>query len=325
MQQRITAQEADTGTTDFQEQQEATIIPADSRGKGITTADVPPEAQTEQGGSLKALTEVPVRWADTADAPVTTSNPTRPIAPGSTIASSSEQVSVYEPIMNQPITQLNGLAPKLTPTSLQNFNISDLLSFDPALMGLTAPRAEASSSHQPIIIADQLQNIKGLLSAPISTLVDNSSEIKSTLEQVESQLPESLQVKLWPAGHLPFFRAEVKAAQQRIDARHSQASLKADIAQRCRTLNQKKATLDAKADISANITQLNLLEKELAGLEEKVRITQKLIQEEKASIANSKQEAQEMTEQIRAEFAEISTLSRQIVTGDDKDDEAIIA
>ena len=42
-------------------------------------------------------------------------------------------------------------------------------------------------------------------------------------------------------------------------------------------------------------------------------------------IANSKQEAQEMTEQIRAEFAEISTLSQQIVTGDDKDDEAIIA
>ena len=32
-----------------------------------------------------------------------------------------------------------------------------------------------------------------------------------------------------------------------------------------------------------------------------------------------------MTEQIRAEFAEISTLSQQIVTGDDKDDEAIIA
>ena len=177
-------------------------------------------------------------------------------------------------------------------------------------MGLTAPRAEASSSHQPIIIADQLQNIKGLLSAPISTLVDNSSEIKSTLEQVESQLPESLQVKLWPAGHLPFFRAEVKAAQQRIDARHSQASLKADIAQRCRTLNQKKATLDAKADISANITRLDLLEKELAGLEEKVRVTQKLIQEDKASIANSKREAQEMTKQIREEFAEISTLSQ---------------
>ena len=60
-------------------------------------------------------------------------------------------------------------------------------------------------------------------------------------------------------------------------------------------------------------------------LEEKVRTTQRLIQEEKASIANSKQEAQEMTEQIRAEFAEISTLSQQIVTGDDKDDEAIIA
>ena len=71
--------------------------------------------------------------------------------------------------------------------------------------------------------------------------------------------------------------------------------------------------------------RLNLLEKELVELEEKVRITQRLIQEEKASIANSKQEAQEMTEQIQAEFAEISTLSQQIVTDIDKDDEAIIA
>ena len=51
----------------------------------------------------------------------------------------------------------------------------------------------------------------------------------------------------------------------------------------------------------------------------------KLIQAEEASIANSKQETQEIAEQIQAEFAEISTLSRQIVSGDDKDDEAIIA
>ena len=90
-------------------------------------------------------------------------------------------------------------------------------------------------------------------------------------------------------------------------------------------LNQKKATLDSKADISASTRWLNLQEKELVELEEKVRTTQRLIQGEKASIANSKQEAQEMTEQIQAEFAEISTLSQQIVTGDDKDDEAIIA
>ena len=32
-----------------------------------------------------------------------------------------------------------------------------------------------------------------------------------------------------------------------------------------------------------------------------------------------------MTEQIQAEFAEISTLSRQIISGADKDDEEIIA
>ena len=116
----------------------------------------------------------------------------------------------------------------------------------------------------------------------------------------------------------------MKAAQRRIELRHSQTPLKADIAQKCKLLNQKKATLDAKADISESSRRVNLLEKELMELEEKVCTTQILIQEEKASIANSKQEAQEMTEQIREEFAEISTLSQQIVTSDDKDDEAII-
>ena len=101
----------------------------------------------------------------------------------------------------------------------------------------------------------------------------------------------------------------MKAAQQRIELRHSQVPLKADITERCKLLNQKKATLDAKADISASTRRLSLLEKELAELEEQVRTTQRLVQEEKVSIANSKQEAQEITEQIRAEFAEINTLS----------------
>ena len=134
-------------------------------------------------------------------------------------------------------------------------------------MGLTVPGAETSSLQQSANLAHQLQLIKDLLSAPITALVDDSSKIKEILEQIESQLPELLRVKLWPAGHLPFFRAEVKAAQQRIEACRSQVSLKTDIAQKCKALNQKKATLDAKAD----------------------------------------------------------TLSRQIVSADDKDDEAIIA
>ena len=90
----------------------------------------------------------------------------------------------------------------------------------------------------------------------------------------------------------------MKAAQQRIEARRSQVSLKTDIAQKCKALNQKKATLDAKADFSENTRWLNLLEKELMEPEEKVCNTQRLIQEEKASIANSKQEVQDMTEQI---------------------------
>ena len=174
-------------------------------------------------------------------------------------------------------------------------------------------------------MANQLQLIKDLLSASIITLVDDSGKIKEILEQIESQLLEPLQIKLWPVSNLPFFQVEVNKARQRIEARRSQASLKTDIAQKCKALNQKKATLDAKADISENTRRLNLLEKELMELEEKVRNTQRLIQEEKASIANSKQEAQEMTEQIQAEFVEVSSLSRQTISDNDKDDEEIIA
>ena len=166
-----------------------------------------------QLGTPDAPMEVRDEQADIADAPIVASNPTERIAPGPTIASSSEQVTLHEPILNQPITPLMHLVPKLTLISPQGFNISDLLSFDPASMGLIAPGAKVPPSQQPIDLADQLQHIKNLLSAPISNLVDDSSEIKKILEQIESQILESLQVKLWPAGHLPFFRAEVKAAQ----------------------------------------------------------------------------------------------------------------
>ena len=181
-------------------------------------------------------------------------------------------------------------------------------------MGLIVPGAETLSLQQSANLTHQFRLIRDLLSAPITALVDDSSNIKNIFEQIEPQLPEPLQIKLWSAINLPFFQIEVSKAQQRMEARRSQASLKANITQKCKALNQKKATLDIKADVSANMNQLDLLKKELAELEEKVRITKVLIQAGEISIANSKQETQKIAEQIQAEFAEISTLSRQIVT-----------
>ena len=131
-------------------------------------------------------------------------------------------------------------------------------------MGLTAPGTKTPSLQQSANLAHQLQLIKDLLSAPITALVDDSSKIKEILEQIESQLPEPLQIKLWPASNLPFFWVQVNKAQQRIEACRSQASLKADIAQKCKALNQKKATLDIKADVSANMNRLDLLKKRSA-------------------------------------------------------------
>jgi hypothetical protein len=68
-----------------------------------------------------------------------------------------------------------------------------------------------------------------------------------------------------------------------------------------------------------------LLERELEDLKERVRATEQPIQDEKNLIACFKQEAEDLTTQLKIELAELSALSRQIVLGEDKDDEATIA
>jgi uncharacterized protein involved in exopolysaccharide biosynthesis len=162
--------------------------------------------------------------------------------------------------------------------------------------------------------------MKDLLSALIDTLVQDSDEMKHLFEETKPQLLEVLQIKLWSAGHLPFFRAKVEKARRRIEAHRSQASLNANIAERCRLVNDKKAALDAKTDTSTSSQILELLERELEDLKERVRATDRLIQDEKNLIASPKQEAEDLTTQLKTELAELSTLSRQIVLGEDKDD-----
>jgi hypothetical protein len=130
--------------------------------------------------------------------------------------------------------------------------------------------------------------MKDLLSALIDTLVQDSDEMKHLLEEIQPQLLEVLQIKLWPAGHLPFFRAKVEKAHRRIEARSSHASLKADIAEKCRLVNDKKEALDAKTDTSASYQRLDLLERELEDLKKRVRTTERLIQDEKNFMASSK-------------------------------------
>jgi hypothetical protein len=101
--------------------------------------------------------------------------------------------------------------------------------------------------------------------------------------------------------------------------------LKANIAERCRSLNEKKAALDAKANRSVHSQRFHLLEKELEDLKAKVRATKQCIQEEKNLIASSKREAEVLTAQLKVDLAELSALSRQVVPGVDKEDEAVIA
>jgi hypothetical protein len=83
-------------------------------------------------------------------------------------------------------------------------------------------------------------------------------------------------------------------------------------------------TLDAKIDTSASSQRLDLLERELEVLKGRVRTTERLIQDEKNFMASSKQEAEDLATQLKKELEELSLLSQQIVSGEDKDDEAAI-
>jgi peptidoglycan hydrolase CwlO-like protein len=71
--------------------------------------------------------------------------------------------------------------------------------------------------------------------------------------------------------------------------------------------------------------RLQLLEKELEDLKAKVRATEQRIQEEKNLIARSKSEGEDLIAQLKIELAKLSALSRQVVLGEDKDNEVVIA
>jgi chromosome segregation ATPase len=109
----------------------------------------------------------------------------------------------------------------------------------------------------------------------------------------------------------------VEKARRRIEARSSQASLKTNIAERCRLVNDKKAALDAKTDTSASSQRLELLERELEDLNGRVRATERLIHDKKNLIASSKQEVEDLITQLKTELAELRTLSWQILLGED--------
>jgi hypothetical protein len=88
--------------------------------------------------------------------------------------------------------------------SFQGFNFSGLLSFDPASIGSVLLDID-DQQPQPTGVASQLRRMKDLLSTSIDTLVQDSDEMKHLFEEIQPQLPEVLQIKLWLAGHLPFF------------------------------------------------------------------------------------------------------------------------
>jgi hypothetical protein len=90
----------------------------------------------------------------------------------------------------------------------------ELLSFDPASISSAILKVD-DHQPQPTGVTSQLLHIKGLLSAPIDALVRDSDVVRQILEDIKPQLSEVLQIKLWPTGHLPFFREKVEQARQK--------------------------------------------------------------------------------------------------------------
>ena len=199
---------------------------------------------------------------------------------------------------------------------MQGCDLSGLLTFDPE--SIEPATSSARDESPPSAVQRQFQRLKALLSSPIETLVEDSEEVKSILEEIKDHLPVTLQVKLWPAATLSFYGSRVKS-------RHAQLPLKADIADKCQRLNEKKAALDAKTDTSVSTAKLEALRKELEDLEERVRATKQLIHDQEALIARSQEEAEDLKVQLKTDLSEIRALSKRLVKGNDDDDEAEIA
>ncbi|KAK1625907.1 hypothetical protein QYE76_000222 [Lolium multiflorum] len=204
----------------------------------------------------------------------------------------------------------------------EGYDLSNLLTFDPEFI---EPSAKTNEESGRSATHGQLQQLKALLSSSIKTLVEDTEGIKSILEDLQPHLPVTLQVKLWPVVTLSAYRSRVTLARQRIGLRHAQLPLKADIADKCQRLNEKKAALDAKTDTSISTAELEILRKELEDLEERVRVTKQLIQDKEALIARSHEEAEGLKAELKTDLAEIRALNKQLVTGQDEDDEAEIA
>jgi hypothetical protein len=66
-----------------------------------------------------------------------------------------------------------------------------LISFDPASVGSPILKVD-DHQPQPTSVASQLLRIKGLLSAAIDALVQDSGAVRQILEEIKPQLPEVL-------------------------------------------------------------------------------------------------------------------------------------
>ncbi|KAK1698359.1 hypothetical protein QYE76_015056 [Lolium multiflorum] len=215
----------------------------------------------------------------------------------------ADQVANLAKSMEKPIITTSAALPTLG----EGCDLSSLLTFDPESIEPTT--SKASEEPSPSTVHGPLHCLKDLLSSSIETLVENSEEVKGILEDIQPHLPMTLQVKLWPAVTLSVFKSRVQSARQRINLRHTQLPLRADIGDKCQRLNEKKAALDAKTDTSANSAELGTLRKELENLEERVRVTKQLIQDKEALIARSQEEAKGLTADLKTDLAESRTLS----------------
>ncbi|KAK1645836.1 hypothetical protein QYE76_063641 [Lolium multiflorum] len=178
-------------------------------------------------------------------------------------------------------------------------DLSSLLTFDPE--SIEPATSKASEEPGPSTTHGQLQHLKALLSSSIETLVENPEEVKSILEDVQPHLP---------------VKGEIGSSENRLPL-----PLKADIADKCQRLNEKKAALDAKTTLSAD--ELETLRKELEDLEERVQATKQLIQDKEALIAHSHEEAEGLKAERRLIWPKY--VSEQADGDKDEDDEAEIA
>ncbi|KAK1685966.1 hypothetical protein QYE76_046814 [Lolium multiflorum] len=150
------------------------------------------------------------------------------------------------------------------PLSLgEGCDLSSLLAFDPE--SIEPAISKAGEEPSPGTVHGPLQHLKTLLSSSVEILVENPEAIRGILEEIQSHLPVTLHVKLWPAVTLSAFSAELEILRKELENLEESVRMTKRLIQEKETLiaRSREEAQGLTADLKTDLAEIRALNSQL--------------------------------------------------------------